>query len=328
MQSSNHGMEARYTFEDIIGSSREMQEIKKQASLVAGSDSSILITGDSGTGKELLAQAIHNQSMCSAGPFVAVNCGAIPRELVESELFGYEYGAFTGARQGGNPGKFELASGGTIFLDEIGEMPPDMQVRLLRVLQEKQISRIGGAFIPVDIRVIAATNKDLSREMTKGNFRADLFWRINVIHINIPPLVQRKDDIITLTNHFIDKHSALRGVKYRIDPKAMNVLISYDWPGNVRELENTIERAVSFCPASTILPDQLPLYILSKTRKPAKKPRAVTIKEAEREVIHEAVKQCSGNITKAASVLGISRKTLYSKMMEYNIPNNKMRIIK
>lgn len=323
LQPTKPSHQARFTFDDIIGTSEEMKKVKNQAMIAARNSANIIITGESGTGKELLAHAIHNCSARAQGPFVAINCGAIPRELIESELFGYDSGAFTGARQGGRIGKFELASKGTIFLDEVGEMPLDMQVRLLRVLQDKQIDRIGGErVIDVDFRVIAATNKDLNIEISKGNFRSDLFWRLNVINIHIPPLSYRKEDVNSLIDFFISRYSEQHANEYQIDKKARDILIKYDWPGNVREVENTIERAVNYCNSYIIMPEHLPKHILSKSSKAGRLPNSFSIKEAEKEIIYEVIKQCDGNITKASRMLEMSRNTLYSKMIKYRIPKD------
>jgi transcriptional regulator with PAS, ATPase and Fis domain len=217
--------------------------------IASNSFSNVLIQGESGTGKELIAQAIHKCSFRSTGPFVAINCGALPRNLVESELFGYEEGAFTGAKHGGRPGKFELAHGGTIFLDEIGDMPLDIQVRLLRVLQEKKIIRVGGQqYIDIDVRVIAATNKDLSQEVRDGNFRLDLYYRLNVLPILVPSLRERKKDILLLAEFFLKKFCRQSGMNMKKFSSAVSkAFMDYEWPGNVRELENVVERAVNLC---------------------------------------------------------------------------------
>ncbi|MCR4441852.1 MAG: sigma 54-interacting transcriptional regulator [Peptococcaceae bacterium] len=314
------GAHARFTFSDIVGASKEIMEAKRLAMMAARSSSNVLITGESGTGKELFAQAIHNASSRSQGPFIAVNCGAIPRELIESEFFGYEEGAFTGARQGGRPGKFEMASGGSIFLDEIGEMPLDLQVRLLRVIQEREVTRVGGSkTIPVDVRVIAATNKDLAREMAERNFREDLFWRLNVINIYIPPLQQRGDDIELLACHFLEKLCRDHNVKYSIDRKTMELLKNYPWPGNVRELENALERAVNFAEDDVILPHHLPKNLLTKSRGTNRASRVLSLEQSERQAILEAIKYSRGNLSKTAQLLGIARNTLYSKIQKYGI---------
>ncbi len=314
------GANARFTLRDIIGNSKELVEAKRLALTAARSSSNVLIVGESGTGKELFAQAIHNASGRMQGPFIAVNCGAIPRELIESEFFGYEEGAFTGARQGGRPGKFEMATGGTLFFDEIGEMPLDMQVKLLRVLQEKEVTRVGGnKTIPVDVRVIAATNKDLNKGMKEGTFRKDLFWRLNVLTIPLPPLIQRTGDIPILAANFLEKFSKDHNVKYTLDPKTLEILLSYSWPGNVRELENALERAVNFADDNLIRPQHLPKNLLVKNRGLQRSSQVISLEKAEKQAIIEAVKYSQGNLSLAARILGIARNTLYSKIVKYEI---------
>ena len=240
------GSRASFQFENILYQSKEMDRLVQMAKMAAQNDSSIMIEGESGTGKELLVQAIHNFSNRRNGPFVAIDCSSIPRELVESELFGYVEGAFTGARKGGRMGKFELANGGTIFLDEIGEMPLEMQARLLRVIQNRTVTRVGGhEQIPIDIRIIAATNRNLEEEVNNNNFRLDLYFRLNVIHLSVPPLRERQNDVPLLIQAFLEKASKREGKQVPlISHEAMNLLEQYSWPGNVRELENAIERAV------------------------------------------------------------------------------------
>ncbi len=314
------GAHARFTFKDIVGASEEVVEAKRLAVSAAKSSSNVLIMGESGTGKELFAQAIHNASARAQGPFVAVNCGAIPRELIESEFFGYEEGAFTGAQRGGRPGKFEMAAGGTLFLDEIGEMSFDMQVRLLRVLQEKEVTRVGGKkTFPVDVRVIAATNKDLNKQINEGTFRHDLFFRLNVLTINIPPLSQRNGDINLLTDYFLNKLSKEHHTKYTLDSKTMEIFNQYPWPGNVRELENALERSVNFTEENHILPDHLPQNILSDKQEFKKDNKILSLEQAEYQAIVDAVTHCDGNISLAAKLLGVARNTLYSKIKKYNI---------
>lgn len=306
---------ARYTFDDIVGKSRQIIEVKKIAKMAAPSNANILITGSTGVGKELFAHAIHNESNYKKGPFVAVNCGAIPKDLIESEFFGYEEGSFTGAKSGGKQGKFELASGGTIFLDEIGEMPLDMQVRLLRVIQEKQITRIGGRkVIPIDARIIAATNKDLDEQVRLGYFRADLYWRLNVVMIKVPDLGERKSDIRVLFNHFLQKQSK----KYVIQNDALEVLINYNWPGNIRELNNVLERAVILTNGNIITKGSLPEYILNPAIQNVNMEKA-TLDEAEKQVIEKCLIKNKYNISKVAKALGMSRNTLYSRIDKYKI---------
>lgn len=314
------GATAEYCFEDIIGNCPAICECIRLAKVAANGTATVLIQGESGTGKELIAQAIHNSSLRHDGPFVALNCGAIPRNLVESELFGYEDGAFTGAKNGGRPGKFELAHGGTIFLDEIGEMPLDMQVRLLRVLQEKRITRVGGQRnLDIDVRILAATNRDLAKEVHEGNFRHDLFYRLNVLPIHVPPLRERPDDILLFVEFLVNKMCRQLGVAAkRFTAEALKSLAEHDWPGNVRELENVIERAVNICENREISLEYLPRTLLEK--RPVKKAReALTLRDMERQFIAEAIHTTGGNISNAAKLLGIGRNTLYSKLKEYEI---------
>lgn len=334
--------QARIQLEDIVGESAKIKKIFKMARQAASTDGNILLQGESGTGKDVFSQAIHNLSKRRDGPFVAVNCGAIPRDLVGSELFGYTEGAFTGAARGGRPGKFELASKGTIFLDEIGDMPLEQQVNLLRVLQERRVIRIGGSGeIPVDVRVICASNKSLKEEMERGNFREDLFYRLNVISINIPPLRERKEDIEYLFRHFVSSigENAGYGVK-EINPEIFRYLRNYGWPGNVRELQNVVERMMSFSLTNTLSEEDLPEDILyyfgaepDETSSPGSPPEragAVSLdriraqtrrrgENAERQIIQKTLLEHSGNVSRAAQAMGLSRNTLYRKMKGYGI---------
>ncbi len=319
------GAKARFTFDNLIGDSKVFQQACVMARKAAASSSTILLQGESGTGKELFAQAIHNASMRAYGPFVAVNCAAIPRELIESELFGYEEGAFTGARRGGCPGKFELASGGTIFLDEIGDMPLDLQVTLLRFLQEKQVTRLGGRkVIPVDVRIIAATHRDLKTEIEKGQFREDLFYRLNIFSITIPPLRKRQQDIPLLANYFIRKIGRHLGkTLLDISLEALACLTSHHWPGNVRELENALERAINVASGGRIMVEHLPEH-LAQTKKswfPAESgtKKLCPLREIELQAIIDTISASEGNIAQAARILGVSRNTLYNKIKQYNI---------
>jgi transcriptional regulator with PAS, ATPase and Fis domain len=257
------GSSARYSFGDIVGRSAAVRRVVALAQAAARSDTSVLITGESGTGKEVLAQALHNAGPRAAGPFVAVNCAAIPRELLESELFGYEAGAFTGARKGGRPGKFELAEGGTILLDEIGDMPLEMQAKLLRVLQERTTMRLGGTReVPISCRVVATTNRDLATEARRGLFRQDLFFRLRVIHLELPALRDRKEDIEFLTEHFLEVYAARAGKRLtRVAPEVMAAMLRYPWPGNVRELEHVLESEVTLAPADRETLDEVPLML-------------------------------------------------------------------
>ncbi|MGB9791084.1 MAG: sigma-54-dependent Fis family transcriptional regulator [Thermacetogeniaceae bacterium] len=307
-----------YSFYEIIGQADCWRDIIWRAKKAAQVTSNVLIEGESGTGKELLARAIHYESG-RKGPFVAVNCGAIPKELIESELFGYEEGAFTGAKRGGKIGKFEAADGGTIFLDEIGEMPLEMQVHLLRVLQEKKVTRLGGSEAkPVDVRIIAATNRDLRKEVEAGRFREDLYFRLNVINIKLPPLRERKEDIPLLIEHFVQKFSRQFNKKIAsVDREALEILKSYDWPGNARELCNVIENAVVFTEGEVILPDVIPPYI--REHKALRGFRGGSLKELEEKVILETLKANNGNISKTAKALGVARNTIYRKINKHRL---------
>jgi PAS domain S-box-containing protein len=317
-----HG--AKYSWDTIVGNSEKIHEAKYMAMKAAQTNSNVLLLGESGTGKELFAHAIHNGSGRSYFPFVKVNCAAIPSELLESELFGYEEGAFTGARKGGKIGKFELASGGSIFLDEIGDMPLKMQAKLLRVLQEKEIERIGSNNpIKVDIRVIAATNKDLKKLVEEKKFREDLYYRLNVMTIEIPPLRERYGDIEPLANLLLNKISNQLGKHVcKIDKKTMEYLKSHNWPGNVRELENVLERAINLTDSDTISPLHLPAY-LTQTNKAIMsgpiRPLRYIIEDAEKEAIVRCLEYTKGNKLKTAKILGISRSSLYDKIEKYGI---------
>lgn len=329
------GAYANFTFDDIIGSSIKIQDCISKAKTAAMSMSNVLITGESGTGKELIAQSIHSYSDRKNQPFVSINCGAIPRELLESELFGYEPGSFTGASNKGRMGKFELADGGTIFLDEIGEMPIDMQVKLLRVIQEKKLTRIGGNNVfELDVRIIAATNKDLFEQCKKGAFREDLYYRVNVLHVMLYPLRERKEDINELVKHFINKLSAkLNKDIIDISPAAMNKIMNYSWPGNVRELENTVERAVNLCNSQIIKEEDI--YIENFHKEIYSVPNNTSIELQNTDIISEtdiepleviekraierALHISGGNITTTANLLQVTRNTIYNKMKKYNL---------
>jgi sigma-54 dependent transcriptional regulator, acetoin dehydrogenase operon transcriptional activator AcoR len=330
------GMRAHYTFDDIVGGSQEIMQIIDHAKTIAGAPSTVLLMGDSGTGKELLAQSIHNASPRRNEVFIAVNCGALPKNLIESELFGYEEGAFTGSRKGGHAGKFELANGGTIFLDEIGEMPLDMQVNLLRVLQEGYVMRIGGTKnITVDVRVIAATKKNLIEELRKGTFREDLFYRLSVIPLFIPPLRERKQDIKALLNHFMNvKARKLNKPVPHISQELQEQIMRYNWPGNVRELENFVENLVNFNGMSSfnIISTEHPVgfhdYNSSTDARPipGNEPtnklldsRPVSLEDLEKDAIKASMAHHKGNVTQVSRQLGISRTTLYSKMRKYSL---------
>ncbi|MFZ5648316.1 MAG: sigma-54-dependent Fis family transcriptional regulator [Bacillota bacterium] len=317
---------AKITFDDMVGEETSFIEAVKMAKTTANSDCNILLLGESGTGKDLFAQAIHNASIRARQPFVAINCGAIPRELIASELFGYDDGAFTGARKGGNPGKFELADQGTIFLDEIGEMPLDLQATLLRVLEEHRVMRLGGReYLPVNVRIIAATNKNLLDEVEKGTFRRDLFYRLSIMVISLPALRERKGDIKLLTGHFLKRFSSNQGKDIKgIAPEVMEMFLNYPWLGNVRELQNMLQRAINLCTGTIITPDLLPpefgyqkANIFSNIEFQTKKEGNI-IKVSEEQAIRECLARFRSR-TKAAEYLGISRSTLYRKMKEYGI---------
>jgi len=314
-----------YSLNDIIGQSSALRQVKEKARRAAASDSTILMTGETGTGKELFARAIHAISRRSAGPFKAVNCAAIPEGLLESELFGYEGGAFTGARRSGKPGKFELASGGTLFLDEVGDMPLHLQAKLLRVLEERCVERIGGTTpIDVDVRVIAATNHNLEEMMAAGEFRKDLFYRLNVVPIHIPPLRERTGDIDLLCEFFVDKYARLMRKAIRgLSPEACQVLYRYSWPGNVRELENAIEYAVNMEGGPVISVANLPPRLLAGCAESAPVRTAVPrLEEAERMLIRQALTRCGNDYegkSRAARMLGIHVATLYRKIKKYGI---------
>lgn len=317
------GLVARLSFQDIIGESRAIKEALETAKKYGCTDSTVLITGESGTGKELFAQGIHRISPRKEGPFVAVNCAALPENLLESELFGYEEGAFTGARKGGKPGLFELAHGGTIFLDEIGKIPISLQGRLLRVLQEKEVMRLGGSrVIPVDVRVIAATNLDLRNAVQKGDFRADLYYRLNVLKLKLPPLRERDGDVDLLTDYFIMRFNRKFRKKLKSIPREIrNWISSYHWPGNVRELENFIERLVILSNGQSIdrelaykLIEDADEGILLSGAEDFITVQVGTLEEMEREIIKKMDKKMGFKKNKLAKRLGISRTTLWKKL--------------
>lgn len=312
----------KYAFADIIGQSPNLIKAKKLAETAAQTDLTVLLQGETGTGKEVFAQSIHCTSPRCSGPFIAINCGALPRTLIESELFGYDAGAFTGARRGGQAGKFELAHNGTIFLDEIGEMPLEVQASLLRVLENRQITRIGGQkIIPVNIRIIAATNKDLAHEVELGNFRADLYFRLNVFSIDIPRLCERGDDIIALGLYFMQTVAGrMNKTVNRIAPEVEEIFSRYAWPGNVRELENVIERAISIADGPVITTDCLPEYLKKRADLPESVAESeLNLRQLEEQAIVEAMKRYQGNISQVARAVGIGRNTLYRKIKAYNL---------
>jgi len=315
----------------IVGRSASITQMKESAMLAAKSNASVLMTGESGTGKEVVAFFIHQNSARANGPFIRVNCASIPRELFESELFGYEGGAFTGARSQGKPGKFELANGGTILLDEIGEMPRPMQAKLLRVLQERTVDRLGGTRpIQADFRLIAATNRDLQEMVRKGDFRMDLFYRINILSIHAPRLRDIPEDIPLLAAHLVRLLNEEMGWgATAISPEAMEELKNYDWPGNVRELRNVIERAMIIAKERLIRPEDLPERVRRSDTggpsltSPMPALRAGNLRrilaETERQVIVEALRSAGGNKAKAARIMGIHRTSLYEKMKTHDL---------
>lgn len=311
---------AAQSFHEILGTSPPMQQVFKTIRRVAGSDIPVLVTGESGTGKELVARAIHEESARKRGPFVTINCGAIPETLLESELFGHEKGAFTGAHVQ-RKGRVEMAQGGTLFLDEIGELSPTLQVKLLRFLQAQVIERIGGREeIPVDVRIVAATNIDLQTAMKEGRFREDLFYRLNVISIQMPPLRERGQDIRLLAKALLHRFASQHGKRIvGFTAQALAALEAYAWPGNIRELENRINRAVVMAESTRILPEDLQLNgtVPSPSGPTLKETRSV----AERELVERTLAKHSGNITKTAKELGVSRPTIHQLISKYHLSN-------
>jgi PAS domain S-box-containing protein len=311
-----------YVCEDLVSKSAAMQRIFKLLPPVANSQSTVLIEGESGTGKELIARAIHNLGPRRRKPFVAVNCGALPENLLESELFGYRRGAFTDAKTD-KPGRFALAEGGTLLLDEVGDLPPSMQVKLLRVLQERTYEPLGAtAPVKSDVRVIAATNRDLAQEVQRKRIRQDLYFRLNVIRIQLPRLADRREDIPLLARHFIDRFNTLQERRItRCSERAMAALLAYPFPGNVRELENAIEHAFVVCAGDTIQLDDLPAHIVKATREAARTeaPPSLPLERAEVEAIRAVLDRNGWNRIRAAAELGISRNTLWRKMKRYGI---------
>ncbi len=315
----------KYTLDSIIGISSAMGGLKQEAARAASNHLPVLITGESGTGKELFAQAIHHESPRNIHPFVRINCAAIPKDLLETELFGYEEGAYTGAKSDGKPGKFELAEGGTVFLDEIGDLPLDMQPKLLRVLEEKEFERVGGTrLIQADFRLIAASNQDLEAMLEDGRFRKDLYYRLNVIPLHIPPLRERKEDIVPMARVMIEQISNDASLAdIALDVQAERAMEKYDWPGNGRELSNVLERILSSLSGDTIHVCDLPFYLYrSKGQMPGEGRKSLkTIQaSAEREAIRYALEATSYNKAKAAAMLGIHRTALYKKMKRHDLP--------
>ncbi|HZP02700.1 MAG TPA: sigma-54 dependent transcriptional regulator [Terriglobia bacterium] len=327
----------RYEFRNIVARSAKMQEVLAIVERVAPSNSTVLLGGESGVGKDMIARAIHQHSRRAAGPFIKINCTAIPENLLESELFGYEKGAFTGAVTS-KPGKFELADKGTIFLDEIGDVPATIQVKLLRVLQEREFERLGGTkTLKVDVRVIAATNQDLRAALEQGTFREDLYYRLNVVPIDIPPLREHKEDIPYLVDHFIDRFARDSGKTIKgITPAAMKMLMDFHWPGNVRELENIIERAVTLAGGEVLDVSDIRLDLVrskpagssllpagraaTETGVPFPAP-GTTLEQFEEEIIREALRRSNGNKSQAARLLGLSRNAFRYRLSKIGVPD-------
>ena len=317
-------------FEEIVGTSPALQTVLSRISKVAPTDSTVLITGETGTGKELVARAIHRRSHRASRAFVSVNCAAIPRDLIASELFGHEKGAFTGALQR-RVGRFELAEGGTIFLDEVGELLPETQVALLRVLQEREFDRVGGTqSIRIEVRVIAATNRDLKAAVANGSFREDLYYRLNVFPLEMPPLRVRGTDIPLLVEYFIDRYARKAGKNIRnVDKNTLQLLQSYPWPGNIRELQNVIERSIIVCETETFTVDESWLSQRPVDTRLTNKPFLTEkVAATEKEIIEQALRECQGRIfgpSGAAAKLGIARSTLESKIRSLNINKNRFK---
>ncbi|WP_242227136.1 sigma 54-interacting transcriptional regulator [Bacillus cereus group sp. BfR-BA-01315] len=328
--------EGRFSFQSIVGESAKMEEVKTMALKVSKSRSTVLIRGESGTGKELFANAVHHASPRADGAFIRLNCAAIPRDLLEAELFGYEEGAFTGAKKGGKPGKIELAHKGTLFLDEIGDMSLDMQVKLLRVLQEKEIERIGGTKIQkIDVRFIAATHRNLRDMVQRGEFREDLYYRLNVFAIDIPPLRERKEDMVHLTEFLIRKLNEEFGSSVlSLDDRVRDIFMEHDWPGNIRELENVLERAMNVVEGTVIQVQHLPVYLRKKElgeelyyerfgadqeKNEMSYSLQTEVESAEKRVIARALEKTAGNRKEAAELLGIHRASLYRKIERYGM---------
>lgn len=313
-------LKKEFDLASIVGTSEQMQEIYEVVKKVAQTHATVMIYGESGVGKELVARALHENSKRAKKPFIQVSCAALPETLLESELFGYEKGAFTGAATS-KKGRFELADGGTLFLDEIGDISPAIQVKLLRVLQEKTFEHLGGTkTIKVDVRIVGATNRDLQEAIADGVFREDLYYRLNVVPITVPPLRDRKEDIPVLVAHFLEKS----GAKKKVGKGAMDLLSGYDWPGNIRELENTIERAIILGTGELLLPEHLPAELREKPAAAAAGPvelptEGVVLEELEKDLVRQALRRTGKNETKAAKLLGVSRHELLYRMEKYGL---------
>ena len=315
---------SQYSFDKIVGNSPRFAEVKKAGYKAAKTMFPVLLTGETGTGKEVFANAIHNNGERREKPMVSINCAAIPNELLESELFGYEEGAFTGAKKGGKKGKFELASGGTLFLDEIGDMPLGMQAKLLRVLQEKEIEKIGGYKpIPVDVRIIAATRKNLPQMIEAGEFREDLYYRLNVIHIELPPLWERREGIVELASYFLNRLNSDYKSGISLSPEVRDCFVNYDWPGNIRELDNVIKSAYAACEDFLIQLSDLPSKMVSRHQLSEEvvggKKLNQMMEEYERGLLTDVLKNCNWNCQMAANELGIHRSALYKKIAKYEL---------
>jgi transcriptional regulator with PAS, ATPase and Fis domain len=313
---------AKYTLNDIKTVSKQVLELKEKVKNIASGDISVLIRGESGTGKELFAHSIHQLSERSQNPFIKINCGAIPEHLLESELFGYEEGAFTGAKKGGKKGKFVLAHGGTIFLDEVGDMPLNMQIKLLRVLQEKEVEPVGAVKpIPVDVRVIAATNRPLEQMIEENRYREDLFYRINVIPFRIPPLRERPEDIGPLTQFFVEKVSKRTGKRITaIDDEVMNIFNQHQWPGNLRELENVVEAAIHLTSGEKIVISSLPDYLVDDPKLLiGQKTLKEILEDTEKRVLEKTLQKYSDDKQLAAKALGISKSSMYEKLKKLKL---------
>ncbi len=317
-------------FKNIVGSSKNFRDTVSRAMKASRSEITVLLLGETGTGKDLIARSIHSASKRQRGPLIEINCAAIPENLLESELFGFEEGSFTGARKGGKAGKFELAHGGTLFLDEIGDMSPVLQAKLLHALQEKQIERVGGMKkIRTDVRIIAATNLDLEAKIKENKFRADLFYRLNVFNINMPSLRARKDDIPLLSVHFLKKFAEREGKNVKLSASALNALMLYHWPGNIRELQNAIESAIVSCEREYIEPEDFPEYMQSMISPHDPAGNCLVdddgsdldsqISRLEREQILKALEKSGNNRSRAIRILGISRSTFYERIARYGI---------
>lgn len=317
----------KYSFESIVSTNKGIEEAKNLARKYAQTDSPVLILGPTGTGKELFAHAVHAASPRASGPFVCVNCAGIPRDLLESELFGYEAGAFTGAQRSGKTGQIELANRGTLYLDEIGELPLNAQAKLLRVLENKMLARVGSLKpVPVDFRLVAATNRDLNEMIRRGEFRDDFYYRLNAMTVHIPPLSQRPDDIRMLVEHFL---SVARKPHMRVADDAMRLLLAYQWPGNVRELKNVVDRALSIAEGLVIDVEHLPTEFLGSACQPdsmswtAGTPLTVELSRCEKAILLRTLAHTGWNMSRSAKLLGISRSTLYEKCHKYDVTTGK-----